>query len=75
MRQERGFDKNLIKVEATSKLSTYTCGNGDYYHDNSDGERTLQLCASGRNSTYHEYVSVNAVYCREHCPKPEIKCV
>jgi hypothetical protein len=33
-------------------LDETSCANGEYYHDNTAGNRTLQLCASARNRTY-----------------------
>jgi len=33
-------------------LDSSNCTNGQYYHDDTIGNRTLQLCASAKNGTY-----------------------
>jgi len=35
-------------------LDPSICANGDYYHDDTVGQRTLEICASGKNRTYFE---------------------
>ena len=42
--------KNLDLLQPSiTNLTASTCGNGDYYHDNSKNNRQLHLCASGKN--------------------------
>ncbi len=55
-------------------MDATTCGNGDYYHNNADDQRVLQLCASGKNRTLFEYTDVNAVFCKYLCPAPPGSC-
>ena len=63
-----------MKTVSSNYLDSATCGNGDYYHDNSDDKRVLHMCASGKNRTLFEYMSVNAIYCRYLCPAPPGSC-
>jgi len=44
-----------------------TCGFGDYWHD--DVNSDLYVCLSGKKNFY-DGIDINAIYCREHCPKP-----
>jgi hypothetical protein len=39
-------------VRSNDFLDESTCYNGEYYHDNTAGNRTLELCASAKNRTY-----------------------
>jgi hypothetical protein len=55
-------------------LSTSGCTNGQYFHDNTNGSRQLQLCASGKNKWQYEYTDVTAIYCRYLCPAPPGSC-
>lgn len=74
LRQGKTFDNALLKSASSEALDTSSCGNGDYYHDNSDEKRVLNLCASGKNRTLFEYTDVNAIYCRYLCPAPPGSC-
>lgn len=51
LRQGLPFDNTLMKSVSSNLLNMTNCGNGDYYHDNSDDKRVLNLCASGKNRT------------------------
>lgn len=74
LRQGTKFNYNLLKTASADLLNSDTCGNGDYYHNNADDQRVLELCASGKNRSTFEYVDVNAVYCRFLCPAPPGRC-
>jgi len=63
-----------MKTVSASALDSATCGNGDYYHNNADDQRVLELCASGRNRSQFEYIDVNAIYCKYLCPAPPGSC-
>lgn len=74
VRQDKPLNDTLMKLSSSDLLVASTCGNGDYYHDNSDGVRVLQMCASGKNRSFYEYIDVNAIYCRYLCPAPPGSC-
>lgn len=74
LRQGRGFSKSLMKAKSLGYLEKSTCGNGDYYHDNADDQRVLELCASGKNRTLFEYMDVNAITCRLTCLPSRANC-
>ena len=74
MRGGPKFDPTLMKNPISTPLNAATCGNGDYFHDNADDKRVLQLCASGKNRTLFEYTDVNAIPCRYLCPAPPGSC-
>ncbi len=64
------MNDNLYFVRSNGYLDDSSCNNGEFYHDNTEGNRTLQLCASAKNRTYYETIDVNAVYCKYLCPAP-----
>lgn len=51
-------------------LDENNCTNGQYFQDDTVGNRTLQICASALNRTYFETTSITAIYCRYLCPAP-----
>ncbi len=63
-----------MKKPSPTYLDVNTCGNGDYYHNNAKGIRTLHLCASGRNRSIYEFMQINGIYCRYVCPAPPGSC-
>lgn len=62
-------ETRLFAPEATI-LDETSCGNGHYYQNDSVGNRTLEICASGINRTYFETTQISAIYCRYLCPAP-----
>lgn len=54
-----------------SLLTTGTCTNGEYFHNNDNSSaRHLAICQSGKSKKMFEYTEVNAVICQFHCPAP-----
>lgn len=74
LRQGRAFNNSLIKTAISQPLDAASCGNGDYYHNNADDKRVLELCASGKNRSLFEYMDINSIYCRYLCPAPPGSC-
>jgi len=45
------------ELNDSTLLNASTCGNGQYFHDNQQGDqRKLAVCISGKNRTQYEYV-------------------
>lgn len=66
----RVLNATEFKNKSTTHLDPATCNNGDYYHDNSDTNRMMTLCQSGKSRSKYEYTEVNGIMCRYLCPLP-----
>lgn len=62
----------MVVDDNGAKVAPASCNFGDYYHDADD--KIMYLCVSGKNKILQDSIDVNAVYCRETCPKTIVTC-
>ena len=70
MRAKKALTKLDFISESVTFIDSNSCGNGEYYHNDSSVGRMLSICQSGKKRAAYEYTEVNSVICRQMCPAP-----